>query len=149
MAINFVKKNAVQYKGTMKPLFNQGFYEFKYIKDAAPKLIEGKTDTVMGKYKFLGYIKKLKHFTTIYNEIYVKKIDSYHYDDTNQKWCDKNKIIYTYQHPQQYKLLTIKDKKYFYDVNNKDTYRYDPVKEIVVYAGIYNENLNKVILKSK
>lgn len=151
MAINHIRKNlfhnhiAFNVKKTM-PFFNNDYYEVKEVtKDV--KHCEAKT--FPNEYKFLGFIKQMKHFITMDNKVYIKSYEDYQYKKTNQFWCQENKMLYTYSHPQQYKLLKMKKKKYFYDFINKDTYTFNHDKGIVVYAGIYNEKTNRISFTTK
>ena len=123
------------------PLIHPQFYEIQEVTDKINQLHNA---TFPQKYNFLGFIKRIKHFVTFDNKIYIQNETNFKYTNTNQFWCHDSQMIYTYENPQQYRSLKFNNKKYFYDVKEKDTYSFNDKKNIVVYSGIYNKKLNLI-----
>ena len=145
MALKLITKNTFHknnlYKNITIPLIYPEFYEIQEVTDKINQLHNA---TFPQKYNFLGFIKRIKHFITFDNKIFIQNETNFKYINTNQFWCHHNKIIYTYGNPQQYRLLKYKNKNYFYDVRKKDTYTFNENKNIVIYSGIYNPKLELI-----
>ena len=97
-----------------------------------------------GNYRFFGVMKKKHHFINPFNEIFIKDENNFNYYKYVFQWCEINKKPYTYYNEKIYKTLYLKNKKYFYDMNHFDTYKFDETKQIVKYVGRYNGKINKI-----
>tara|TARA_B110000467_G_C18032665_1_gene321543 strand:- start:246 stop:629 length:384 start_codon:yes stop_codon:yes gene_type:complete len=87
-------------------------------------------------FKFLGIIKNRPHYKSIYNDVYLHhKSDDLEYV---ADWLDEHKMLWT-DYPLSYRLTTINEQDYFYDVEFHDAYKYDMNTQLVVPQGyIYN-----------
>lgn len=88
------------------------------------------------KFKFLGIIKNQPHYRNMFDEVYT-----YHKGEGLEyvaDWLDEYKMLWT-EYPVLYRLTTINQKDYFYDVEFKDAYKYDSTHDLVIPQGyIYN-----------
>ena len=83
-------------------------------------------------YKFLGIIKNQPHYRNCFDEVYM-----YHKGEGLEyvaDWLHDYKMIWT-EHPILYRLTTINQKDYFYDVEFKDAYKYDYTNDLVIPQG--------------
>ncbi len=97
-----------------------------------------------GNYRFFGVMKKKHHYINTFNELFIKDENNFNYYKYVLQWCYINKKPYAYYNQDLYKTLNLKNRKYFYDTNHFDTYKFDEEKQIVKYVGRYNEILNKI-----
>ena len=87
-------------------------------------------------FKFLGIIKNQPHYKSIFNEVYLhNKGDGLEYV---ADWLDEYKMLWT-DYPVLYRLRTINEQDYFYDIEFNDAYKYDMNTQLVIPQGyIYN-----------
>ena len=87
-------------------------------------------------YKYLGLIKNQPHYINEYNEVYMHE----HSEKLEYvaDWLDDYKMLWT-DNPEIYRLVTINNQNYFYDIEFKDAYKYDKVSGLVIPQGfIFN-----------
>ena len=83
---------------------------------------------------YLGMLKNKPHYLNIDDEVYVEKCDGNL--EYVAEWLPSYKMLWT-DDPIIYRLITIKDKNYFYDMDFMDVYRYDETDKLVKYIGNY------------
>ena len=83
-------------------------------------------------YKFLGIIKNQPHYRNMLDEVYT-----YHKGEGLEyvaDWLHDYKMLWT-DYPVLYRLVTINQTNYFYDVEFKDAYKYDMMNDLVIPQG--------------
>ena len=85
-------------------------------------------------FTFLGMIKQKPHFINPYYEAY--EMNLYGRLDYCADWLDDHKMLWT-DDPINYRLITIKNKNYFYDLTDYDSYTFDYDKQLVIPTGTY------------
>ena len=94
-----------------------------------------------GTLSYLGMIKHKPHYLNDFDEVFTQescgKLE--HVAD----WLPSYKMLWT-SNPIIYKLITIKHKNYFYDMDFLDAYRYNKRDKIVHYVGNYCPHTHKI-----
>jgi len=93
-------------------------------------------------FSYLGYIKNTSHYINEHNEVFSKMPNGnleYVAD-----WLDEHKMLWT-DYPITYRLVSLKEQNYFYDVKHKDAYYYDKDMQLVIPAGFYDKTNNVFI----
>ena len=85
----------------------------------------------------------MPHYVNSENEVYVNILENNTVEYVAD-WWDKKKMLWT-TYPQNYRSIIQDEKRFFYDVNFKDAYKYDYKDNIVRYVGNYNIELQKII----
>lgn len=85
-------------------------------------------------FTYLGMVKNKPHYKNLYDEVFL--CHSYGKLDYVADWLDEYKMLWT-DYPVKYRLITVKNKDYFFDVHDFDTYAYDYNKSIVYPVGYY------------
>lgn len=104
----------------------------------APQHILEKYDS----FTFLGMIKQKPHFINPYYEAY--EMNFHGRLDYCADWLEDHKMLWT-DDPINYRLITINNRDYFYDLTDYDSYTYDYDKQIVIPTGIYCPNTHSLI----
>ena len=84
---------------------------------------------------YLGLVKNKPHYMNQHNEVYTSDNGGgliYAAD-----WLEKYKMLWTDQ-PVIYRLKTLKAVDFFYDVDYKDAYYYNPITKLVQPIGYYD-----------
>ena len=93
-------------------------------------------------FTYLGYVKNTSHYINEHNEVFSKMPNGnleYVAD-----WLDEHKMLWT-DYPITYRLVSLKEQNYFYDVKHKDAYYYDKDMQLVIPAGFYDKTNNVFI----
>lgn len=101
-----------------------------------------KVNNITKYYAFLGVIKRVPHYINENNEIFIKNENEYDHYEYVSNWCNLYKMPYTLIKPQIFGPLKLKNKRYFYDFREYDTYYYDVMKQQVYYQGRYDPKTN-------
>lgn len=108
------------------------------------KIYRINSNTINNNYSFLGVIKRVPHYINDNDEVFIKEENKYDHYKYVYNWCNLYKMPYTIINPQKYCPLKLKNKRYFYDFREFDTYHYDIDKQQVYYQGRYDPK-NKII----
>lgn len=108
------------------------------------KIYRINSNTINNNYSFLGVIKRVPHYINDNDEVFIKEENKYDHYKYVSNWCNLYKMPYTIINPQKYCPLKLKNKRYFYDFREFDTYHYDIDKQQVYYQGRYDPK-NKII----
>lgn len=100
--------------------------------------------TINNNYSFLGVIKRVPHYINENDEIFIKDENKYDYYIYVSNWCKLYKMPYTMINPQKFCPLKLRNKRYFYDYREFDTYYYDETIKQVYYKGKYDSK-NQII----
>ena len=94
-----------------------------------------------GSLSYLGMIKNKPHYLNDGDEVYAQ--ESCGNLEYVADWLCSYKMLWTSE-PIIYRLITINDKNYFYDVDFLDAYRYNKHDKIVYYVGNYCPDMHEI-----
>lgn len=94
-----------------------------------------------GVLSYLGMIKQKPHYLNHFDEVYAQ--ESCGKLEYVADWLPSYKMLWT-SNPITYRLITIKNKNYFYDMDFMDAYRYNERDKMIHYMGNYCQHTHKI-----
>ena len=97
------------------------------------------------KFSYLGIVKNTPHYVNQYNEVYFRS----HCGDMEYaaEWLEDYKMLWT-DHPIIYRLRTQKAINFFYDVDYKDAYYFNPITNLIQPIGFYDRKTDTFRMNS-